>query len=116
MWRLIENTVRPTFMTAARRAFLPTRISPLLVNPTTDGVSRSPRLFGTTTGPLRSMTATTELVVPRSIPTMRPMGVLLSLPLRGGPYGRTPNFKSFDYYTPQPLSLHGSVDPCKRPP
>ena len=68
MNRLIENTVFWGFVTACRLATWPTSRSPSLVNPTTDGVVRPPSAFGMTTGSPPSMTATTELVVPRSMP------------------------------------------------
>src|SRR5438876_109753 len=68
MKRLIEKTVFCGFVTACRFATWPTSRSPSLVNPTTDGVVRPPSAFGMTTGSPPSMTATTELVVPRSIP------------------------------------------------
>src|SRR5579862_1763701 len=55
-------------VTACRLATWPTKRSPLLVNPTTDGVVRPPSWFGITTGCPPSMTETTELVVPKSIP------------------------------------------------
>src|SRR5262247_2920657 len=68
MNRLIENTVFSGFVIACRLATCPTRISPSLVNATTDGVSRLPSWFGMTVGFPPSMTATTEFVVPKSIP------------------------------------------------
>src|SRR5204862_1073786 len=68
MKRLMENTVFSGFVIACRLATCPTRISPSLVNATTDGVSRLPSWFGITVGLPPSMTATTEFVVPRSIP------------------------------------------------
>src|SRR5262249_40805892 len=45
-------------------------LSPDLVKATTDGVVREPSALGITTGSPPSMTAMTELVVPRSIPTV----------------------------------------------
>src|SRR5438128_9557805 len=58
-------------LTAAwRRASWPTRRSPDFVKATTDGVVREPSELGMTTGSPPSMTAITELVVPRSIPTV----------------------------------------------
>src|SRR3954451_20671105 len=68
MNRLIENTVFSGFVTACRFATCPTSRSPDLVNATTDGVSRPPSGLVMTTGSPPSMTATTELVVPRSMP------------------------------------------------
>src|SRR5919204_5510711 len=55
--------------TAWRLASWPTRRSPVLVNPTTDGVKRLPSLLMITVGVPPSITATTEFVVPRSMPT-----------------------------------------------
>jgi hypothetical protein len=56
------------FVIACRRATWPTSRSPSFVNATTDGVVRPPSAFGITTGSPPSITATTEFVVPRSIP------------------------------------------------
>src|SRR5437870_5742890 len=55
--------------TVWRLASWPTRRSPVLVNATTEGVRRLPSLFIITVGFPPSITATTEFVVPRSIPT-----------------------------------------------
>ena len=77
MNRLIENTVFSGFVTACRLATWPTSRSPDLVKPTTDGVIRLPSGLVMTTGSPPSMTATTEFVVPRSIP----MILLMSAPL-----------------------------------
>src|SRR2546428_8691399 len=68
MNRLIENTVFSGFVIACRLATWPTRISPSFVNPATEGVSRLPSWFAITVGLPPSTTATTELVVPRSMP------------------------------------------------
>src|SRR6185369_9047414 len=68
MNRLIENTVFSGFVIACRFATCPTRISPSFVNPATEGVSRLPSWFAITVGLPPSTTATTELVVPRSMP------------------------------------------------
>jgi hypothetical protein len=68
MNRLIENTVFSGFVTAWRFATCPTSRSPPFVKATTDGVRRPPSELVMTTGSPPSMTATTELVVPRSIP------------------------------------------------
>src|SRR5258707_564218 len=51
----------------------PTRTSAFLANATTDGVVREPSALAMTVGSPPSRTATTELVVPRSIPTARAM-------------------------------------------
>src|SRR5437764_13194006 len=68
MKRLIEYTVFSGLVTACRLATCPTRRSPVLVIATTDGVVREPSWLGITTGSPPCMTATTELVVPKSIP------------------------------------------------
>src|SRR4249920_1663485 len=68
MNRLIEYTVFSGFVTAWRFATCPTRRSPVFVIATTEGVVRPPSWFGITTGSPPCITATTEFVVPRSIP------------------------------------------------
>ncbi len=69
MKRLMEATVFSLLRTACRRASCPTRRSPVLVKATTLGVRRPPSALGMTTGSPPSITAMTELVVPRSMPT-----------------------------------------------
>src|SRR5512142_2301794 len=61
------------FVTAWRLASWPTRRSPVLVKATTDGTVRPPSADAMTVGSPPSMTATTEFVVPRSIPMILPM-------------------------------------------
>ncbi len=78
MKRLIEKTVFSGLVTAWRLATCPTSRSPVLVNATTDGVSRLPSGLVMTTGSPPSMTATTELVVPRSMPMILLMLVIKS--------------------------------------
>src|SRR5579883_1273788 len=56
------------FVTAWRFAICPTNRSPLFVIATIEGVSRAPSAFSKTVGSPASITATTEFVVPRSIP------------------------------------------------
>ena len=73
MWRLTERIVRSTLVTAWRLATSPTSTSPFLAKATTDGVVRAPSALAMTTGSPPSRTATTELVVPRSMPTARAM-------------------------------------------
>ena len=68
MKRLIEKTVFCGLVTACRLATWPTSRSPSFVKPTTDGVVRPPSALGMTIGSPPSMTATTEFVVPRSMP------------------------------------------------
>src|SRR5687768_287393 len=74
--------VRSTFVTAWFFADWPTSTSPFLAKATTDGVVREPSEFAMTVGSPPSRTVTTELVVPRSIPTARVMG-MASLPCAG---------------------------------
>src|SRR5271166_580987 len=61
------------FVMAWRLATCPTSRSPFFVKATTDGVVRPPSSLGMTLGSPPSMTATTELVVPKSIPIIFPM-------------------------------------------
>src|SRR6476661_6451925 len=74
MWRLTERTVRSGLVIDWRLATSPTSTSPVFENATTDGVVRAPSELGMTTGSPASRTATTELVVPRSMPTA--LGIL----------------------------------------
>src|SRR6516165_2788328 len=60
--------VRRGLVIACRLAGSPTRRSPLSVKATTDGVRRLPSWLGMTFTSLPSMTATTEFVVPKSMP------------------------------------------------
>ena len=73
IWRLTERIVRLTLVTACRLATSPTSTSPFLAKATTDGVVRDPSALAMTVGSPPSRTATTEFVVPRSIPTARAM-------------------------------------------
>src|SRR6267143_1508140 len=68
MNRLIEKIVFSGLVTACRFATWPTSRSPSLVKATTDGVVRAPSWLTMTVGSPPSIAATTELVVPRSIP------------------------------------------------
>src|SRR6266850_7209183 len=68
MNRLIEKIVFSGLVTAWRFATWPTSRLPSFVNATTEGVVRPPSEFVMTVGSPPSMTATTELVVPKSIP------------------------------------------------
>src|SRR6185503_6930040 len=76
MKRLIEYTVLAGFVTAWRLASWPTRRSPVFVNATTDGTVRPPSADEMTVGSPPSITATTEFVVPRSMPMILPMSVV----------------------------------------
>src|ERR1700722_2936788 len=80
MCRLIDEIVRSGLVTAWRFASCPTRRSPVLVKATTDGVVLLPSEFGMTVGVWPSITATTEFVVPRSMPTTLAMRCNLSNP------------------------------------
>ena len=60
--------MRSGLVMAWRFATWPTIRSPVLENATTDGVVRLPSALGITTASPPSMTATQELVVPKSIP------------------------------------------------
>src|SRR3954463_3825521 len=77
MWRFTDRMVRSGLVMAWRLATSPTRTSPFLAKATTEGVVREPSALGMTTGSPPSRTETTELVVPRSIPTALGMMVLL---------------------------------------
>ena len=80
MNRLIEKTVFSGLVMDCRLATCPTSRSPLLVKATTDGVVRAPSWFAMTVGCPASITATHELVVPRSIPMIFPMLITILLP------------------------------------
>ncbi len=73
MKRLMEKTVFSGLVIAWRLATCPTSLWPSLVKPTTDGVVRPPSGLGMTTGSPPSMTATQELVVPKSMPITFPI-------------------------------------------
>src|ERR1044072_6674779 len=79
MKRLIEKMVFLGLVTDWRFATWPTRRSPLLVTARAGGVVRLPSALGITFASPPSMTATTLLVVPRSIPM-----ILLTLLLLQG--------------------------------
>ena len=64
----MEMMVRSGLVMAWRFATWPTIRSPVLEKATTDGVVRLPSALGMTTASPPSMTATQQLVVPRSIP------------------------------------------------
>src|SRR5579875_301679 len=66
--------VRSGLVIAWRLATSPTRTSSDLEKATTEGVVRAPSALGITVGSPASRTLTTELVVPRSMPTALGMG------------------------------------------
>ena len=91
MKRLMEKTVFSGLVMAWRLATCPTRISPSFVNATTEGVRRLPSWLAMTAGSPPSTTATTELVVPRSMPITFAMSCplfCLSVDSLGTPSGR----------------------------
>ncbi|MGX1271345.1 hypothetical protein RKD18_004539 [Streptomyces phaeoluteigriseus] len=57
----------------------PTSTSPFFAKATTDGVVLAPSALVMTVGSPPSRTLTTELVVPRSMPTARAMVIFLQL-------------------------------------
>src|SRR5512132_2556026 len=73
MKRLMLKMVFSGVVMAWRFATWPTSRSPLLAKATTDGVMRPPSALVITCGSPPSMTATTELVVPRSMPMILPI-------------------------------------------
>src|SRR5437899_1670741 len=79
MRRFTAKTVFFGLVRACRLAIWPTRRSPLAVKPTIDGVVRAPSWFGMTWGAPPSITATQELVVPRSMPITLPTPHLAAL-------------------------------------
>src|SRR6476661_6176056 len=83
MWRLTERIVRSGFVIAWRFATSPTSTSPVFENATTEGVVRAPSALGMTAGSPASSTETTELVVPRSIPTALGMRLRLHVAIGG---------------------------------
>src|SRR5260370_30675846 len=77
---LIEYRVSWGLVMACRWAPCPTSRSPVLVKPTTEGVVRPPSSLAMTFGSPPSITATQELVVPKSIPIILPIKrILLNL-------------------------------------
>ena len=70
--RFTANTVFFGLVRAWRLAIWPTSRSPLAVKPTIEGVVRAPSWLGMTWGAPPSITATQELVVPRSMPMTLP--------------------------------------------
>ena len=82
MWRFTDRIVRSGLVMAWRLATSPTSTSPVFENATTDGVVRAPSELGMTTGSPASRTETTELVVPRSMPTALAMCDCLQIGVR----------------------------------
>src|SRR4029453_7564753 len=82
MRRFTAKTVFLGLVSACRLAIWPTRRSPLAVKPTIEGVVRAPSWLGITWGTPPSITATQELVVPRSIPMVLPTPILVLIQSR----------------------------------
>src|SRR5690554_1344887 len=76
---LIEETVFSALVTIWFLAGCPTSLSPFAVYPTIEGVVLCPSEFWMTVASPFSMTATHELVVPKSIPIILPMVLLLEI-------------------------------------
>ena len=70
---LTEKIVFSGLVIACLLASKPTNLSPFLVNAIIEGVVLPPSSFTITTGFPASITATTELVVPKSIPIIFPI-------------------------------------------
>src|SRR6185503_7561713 len=86
--RLIAKKVFSGLVTAWRFAGCPTSCSPSALNATMEGVVRAPSAFSMTFGVLPSITATHELVVPRSMPiTLAIVYILLAAGRLMGPHG-----------------------------
>src|SRR5690242_9319205 len=88
MWRFTDRTVRAGLVIAGRCATSPTRTSAGVENARADGVVREASALGMTTGSPASRTETTELVVPRSMPTALGMGIASCGLLLAGCYWR----------------------------
>ena len=73
MCLLIDETVLSGFVIACLLAVSPTNLSPSFVKATTEGVVLLPSMFGIITASPPSITATAELVVPKSIPIIFPI-------------------------------------------
>src|SRR5439155_12486297 len=82
--RLMAKNVFSGLVTAWRFAGWPTSCSPSLLKATIEGVVRAPSEFSMTFGCFPSITATHELVVPRSIP----ITFAISYPPCGRPRGK----------------------------
>src|SRR5262245_52111324 len=88
--RLIAKKVYSGLVTAWRFAGWPMSRSPSPENDTMEGVVRPPSEFSITLGVEPSITATQELVVPRSMPITLAIYVLLAADGMLGPFGKQP--------------------------
>src|SRR6478752_383217 len=110
MWRLTDRMVRSTLVTAWRLATSPTSTSPFLAKATTDGVVLAPSALVMTVGSPPSRTLTTELVVPRSMPTARAISIPPTDYLSGSDsrmHDTHPGVKG-----PEPLTLNLCAHTC----
>jgi hypothetical protein len=87
--------VRLGLVASMRRAISPTRILPSLSMWTIEGVLSCPSAFGMTTGSSPSNTATTELVVPKSMPRIFSVYAMPSASARRSPAAPSSNQLSF---------------------
>src|SRR3954470_23971009 len=116
MWRLTLRMVRSTLVTAWFLADWPTRTSPFLAKATTEGVVREPSELAMTVGSPPSRTATTEFVVPRSIPTARAMEGLSCALLTGWCWsGRRASGGRRDRLAPGALNFPAQPNGSPRP-
>src|SRR6266481_1360186 len=98
------------FVTACRFATWPTNRLPSLANATTDGVVRPPSEFVITVGSPPSITATTELVVPKSIPIILLIAIFFSNKLLASqPKNTAPRETQFRYSNPSYSHSHVRV-------
>src|SRR5210317_1729790 len=103
--RLIAYNVFDGFVTAWRLADWPTSTWSSFVKATIDGVVRSPSEFSMTLGLSPSITATHELVVPRSIPITLPIvlrskiGEILQTACKVGPSARLSSLCRHDHHS-----------------
>src|SRR5438093_13478501 len=123
MRRLTAKNVFSGLVTAWRLAGWPVSRSPSSVKATIDGVVRIPSAFSMTFGVLPSITATQELVVPRSIPMTLPMVFplfaagrtgLFSAPKGASDQSGSPRFDPSEYA--QPAALGGPNGSYRRVP
>src|SRR6185312_8395369 len=105
MRRLTAKMVFSGLVTAWRLAGCPTSRSPSSVNATMEGVVRMPSAFSMTFGVLPSMTATHELVVPRSMPMTLPMCGPLNCGRPAGPCSARTGISAAHPPTPQSSPL-----------
>src|SRR5918993_281354 len=103
------------FVTAWRFASWPTSRSPVLVKATTLGMVRPPSADAMTVGSPPSITATTEFVVPRSMPMILPMSWWLLVRSsfgfgRGGVTGGDGHERRADHPVAQPVAASDLVD------